>query len=200
MDLTGLNKNISISYKLKKKKLKSHYIGNDLIAKLIPFRNVMRYQLQKRGYSVKYLSFKDLVSLYYNEFVSVNGNSESYLQPVNCYEFRNNVLFKLKRNDNINGNFDLHRNLKHFDSIGGVVDNIIQIFKTAKLKKRYAILQGMNPKEQLTDEELIQANAAERIEKDLENKALESKTIKFGDVKNLIIWSVIILIFWQLFK
>ena len=70
--------------------------GGSVTSELLPFRSTMNYQLSKRGYNTRNLSFKELIPLYFNEFVSNKENKNSSYQPINCYEFRNNTSFKIQ--------------------------------------------------------------------------------------------------------
>jgi hypothetical protein len=135
--------------------------------------------------------------LYYNEFVSSKDNPNSQLEPVSNYEIRNHIAFRLKPHSNVNGDLTDFHNIGTFDSLNGIVDNIVQIFKTAKLKKRYALLNDVTPSEALTSDEMVQAKAAEKIEKDLESKALENKVVKWKSIKNIIIIGLIIFLLYK---
>ena len=59
---------------------------------------------------------------------------------------------------------------------------------------------GDNPKEVLTDDELLEANTAQRIEKDLERKFMDSVSVKSGELKNFIIWVFVFAFIIYLFK
>lgn len=174
-----------------------HTVGAVITSQLLPFKNVMQSQLTKRGFNTARMSFKDMIPLYYNEFVSNKNVSDSPYVPINTFEFTNNPAFKIHPSDNLNGDVRDYRNLGYFDNLNGIVDNIISIFRTAKMKKRYATIEGMNPKQVMTDEELAQANAAEAIEKKLENKALNGKAVSIGTFKNVLIIGLVIFILYK---
>lgn len=172
-------------------------VGAVIASQLLPFRNVMELQLNKRGFNTSRMDFKNVIPLYYNEFVSNKENTESPFVPINSYEFCNHVAYRIKPNDNINGDLKDFRNMAQFSNFNGVVDNIVSIFKYAKLKKRAAQIEGVSPKEVMTTEEIVQANAAEKIERDLENKALNGKALRVGQFKNVLIIGLIIFILYK---
>lgn len=174
-----------------------HTVGAVITSQLLPFKDVMQYQLTKRGFNTSRMKFKDMIPLYYNEFVSNKNNTESPFVPINSYEFSNNPAFKISPSDSLNGDLKDFRNIGYFDNLNGIVDNIVSIFRTAKMKKRYAQLEGMNPKTVMTDEELVQAKAAEGIEKKLENKALNGKALRIGTFKNILIFALVVFILYK---
>ena len=157
-------------------------------------------QLNKRGFNTSQLDFKTLVILYFNEFVSNKENPENHFQPVNVYQFRSNPIFRMRKGDNFTGDINSVRFAQSIDHVEGVTDNVISLFRKSRIKRDYAQEQGMNPKEVLTDEELVQAKAAARIENELRNKTLNSKSITTGQLVNLILIGLGIYIFFNLFK
>jgi hypothetical protein len=193
--------------KLKKKKkiviaqgTGEHTIGAVITSQLSPFKSSMKRQLNRRGFNTAFMNDRNLIALYYNEFVSNKYNNTSPLIPINAYEFCNNPAFKIKPSDNLNGDLSDHRNRDYFLQVGGVVDNVVNLFKFAKLKKRNAVLNGINPKEVLTDEELVQANAATKVEKDLENKLMNNKTFTYGNFKNVLIVCLVVALLYYFLK
>jgi hypothetical protein len=160
-------------------------IGTKLLAPLIPFKSVMVRQLNRRGFNTSQLDLKRLTALYYNEIVSNKENKENHFVPISYYEFCNNVAFKIRPSDNLNGDISDFKNLENFDHVNSVTNNIIASFKKAKAKKLKAHYDGLSPRSALTDDEFIQAKALERIENSLEEKALNIKPVSLGDFKNL---------------
>jgi hypothetical protein len=169
-----------------------------ICSQLQPFKSVMVYQLNKHGFNTSRLAFKDIIALYYNEFVSNKDNPFSQYEPISNYEFRNHVAWKLKPHSNVNGDLKDFHIAGTFDSFNGVVDNIVSIFKTAKLKKRYAAMQGIPAAEALTSDELVQAKAAEKIEKELTAKEKDNKPFKVGQLKTIIIIGIVFFILYKL--
>jgi len=186
-----------------KKKKRSHLeytYGGQVTTELLPFKGVMAYQLSKRGFNTRNLSFRELVPLYYNEFVSNKGNPFSSYQPINCYDFRNNISFKVRPSDNFNGDINSFRVKHHFSEVNNVVDGIVNHFKIAQLKKRYAFAQGQNPYHTMTDEELVQARATDRITSHLENQILFDRPIKQGSLLNMLFWGFMLLALYYILE
>ncbi len=175
-------------------------IGSMSLARLLPFKPYMILGLRKKGFDTSKLDFKNLVALYYNEIGSQKNNRSSPYVPVNINEFTNSFLFKISPRDNINGSLDDTSNRVELGNIDALVDSIIELFRTAKEKKEYAISQGVNPKTVLSDAELLQAKGAVRIQKSLENKVFYNKEIRLGQVKDFIILGLVLFLFWKLFE
>jgi hypothetical protein len=171
-------------------------IGSLIISDLLPFKQIMKKQLKRRGFYVDGMDFKTLVSLYYNEFASNQYNKQNNLIPINQFDFINNVAFKIKPSDKINGNIN-HRNINNFESINDVVNGIIGIFKRSKEKM---ISSGSNFDTELTDEEIQQAKAANKIEKNLENKIIDNQSIKIKDVKSILFIGLVLYVLYTIFK
>jgi hypothetical protein len=176
-------------------------VGEDMTAQLIPFKPVMKKQLEKRGFNAKLLNMKNLVPLYYNEFVSNKHNKKSPYIPINTFEFSNNPVFSFSESDNLNGDiFDYH-NRSYFEQVAGVTDSIIDLFRTAKLKKRALTIHGVShfeTGESLTDEEKVQAKAAEKVEKNLENKLQDNKSITVKNIKTFVFFGLLVLLLFYL--
>jgi hypothetical protein len=89
----------------------------------------MRTALLKRGYNVNGVPFKEIIPLYYNEFVSSRENVKSPFVPISSFEFRNNPVWRIDLSDNLNGSFLDHRNSSFVTAINDIVENIIYTFK-----------------------------------------------------------------------
>lgn len=204
------NKDGSISFTVKKKPKKKkvikaqgygeHTVGNVIASQLIPFRKPMEKALSKRGFNISGIPFKEVIPLYYNEFVSNKENSASPFVPVNSFEFRNNPVWKIKPSHELNGTFHDFRNRDYFVQVSGIVDNIISVFAASKAKKQQAIAEGVSPKVALTVEEYNQATAAENIEKQLEAKVTDSEAVRWGSIKKIIIWVAIVFAIYYILK
>jgi len=184
----------------KLKKQRERTVGSMMISELLPFKRVMRKQLNMRGFSTNQMPFNQLAILYHNEFASNKFNTSNSYLPINSYEFCNNVAFKIKPSDNLNGDITNPRNRDYFLQIGGVVDNIVDTFKVAKIKKQIAIRDGVDPRKVLTSEELIQANATEKIQNNLEDKMSLNESIKLKDLKNVVIFAIVVYLIWYIFN
>jgi len=165
-------------------------VGSEMTAQLTPFKPIMKRQLSKKGYDTKYLSFNDLIPIYYNEFVSNKNDKKNIFQPINAFEFSENPVFKFSENDNLNGDIFTHENRQYFNKVASVTDAIIDKFKKSKLKYQYEHIKGINNFDTaLTNDEITQAKAAINIENKLKSKAEGNKPVT---VKQLFI---VILIF-----
>ena len=205
----GLNGNVTIERKLqpiRKRKVVlaqgkgEHTIGNVVLSQLIPFRGHMLSQLRTRGYNVGAMPWRTVVVTYYNEFVSNKLNSASPFTPINTYEFCNNTAFKVSPKDSLTGDMRDFRNAEGMGQLGNVVDNIVNTYKFALGKKQRAIVAGEDPKYSLSDVELSQARAAERVQRRLENKLKDNYAVRQGTVRKLVIWALVIWVAYILLK
>lgn len=176
-----------------------HTVGNVIASQLYPFRNHMQQALQRKGFNTHGVPFKEVIPLYYNEFCSNKENAANSLVPINTYEFRNNPAWRIHPSDNLNGDINDFRNHDYLMQVSGAVDNIVAALRNAKMKKREAILNGVNPKEVLSDEELAQANAADKVERQLENKIMDSQPVKWGNIRNLLFVVLGFCLFYYMF-
>jgi len=174
--------------------------GDQVTSELLPFNNVMAFQLKRRGFNTNHLSRTELIALYYNEFVSNKDNNASVYKPINSYDFRNNASFKLKPSDSFNGDLESYVNQTHFAEVSSVVDRIVNHFRTSQLKKRYAFEQGLNLREALTNDELIQARATDKIASQLEANSLMGEPVNKGQLINLLFWGFIVLALWYILE
>lgn len=170
--------------------------GSQMTLELLPFNNVMAFQLKRRGFNTKNLSRTELIALYYNEFVSNKDNNASVYKPINSYDFRNNASFKIRPSDSFNGDLESHVNRTHFAEVSSVVDRIVKHFKTSQLKKRYAFEQGLNLHEALTNDEIIQARETDKISNSLESQILLGEPVNQGQLINILFWGFIALFLW----
>lgn len=175
-------------------------VGSELTAQLSPFKNTMRKQLKRRGYNIDFMPFKLLVPLYYNELVSNKNNSSNNFVPINCFEFAENPAFKIKNSDNINGDVLSHRNVQYFNHVASVTDEIINVFRKAKVKKQLLGIGNFDTDQQLTADEMMQAKAAIKVEKDLENELLGTKPITLKNLKTIFVIGAVIYLLWYMSK
>ena len=157
-------------------------IGNILLSRLYPFGFAINTGLIKRGYNVSGLNFKSKVAIYYNEFATgIIGR-----KPLNVSEFINNVSFKLTPDDEINGDIEETRNQVQFAEITSVVNDIIEVFKVAKFKYETLKIQGFEPRQFLTDEQLTQAKAAFIVQDRLTKNLQSDHFFQSGEVWGLV--------------
>ncbi len=166
-------------------------VGSELTSELLPFKGCMLRQLQKRGYNIKNMPFKTVVPLYFNEFVT----SDDTFQPIDIRQFENNPIFKFSKHDNLNGDVMSYKNRDYFLQVSGIVDNIIEKFKTSLIKKRIARSERVNHFDVMSSDEVEQANTAAKVERDLKNKFENSQPLTIKAFKTIVITA---LIFWLL--
>lgn len=160
------------------REFKEKPIGKIISSQLLPFRNTMKLQLRRHGYDTTYMSFESVIPLYYNEFVA--GEK---LTPIDRNDFINNPTFKIRPSDNLNGEISgIHKD--YFNQINDVVYNIIQTFKISRDKKHAA---GVNYMEVLTNDELIQAKTADKVQQELQLKLLGATSITVDDIKSILL-------------
>jgi hypothetical protein len=165
-----------------------HTVGSEMTSELLPFRSVMKRQLQHRGYNTKVMPFNMVVPLYYNEFVSKQVNKNSYFEAVDCYDFYNNPVFKFSLHDNLNGEVASWKNRDYFLQVSDVTNRIIDTFRASKEKKHSLILSGSsNFDVDMTNDELVQAKVAERVEANLKDKLSGSQPVTMKTFKTILI-------------
>jgi hypothetical protein len=175
-----------------------HTVGNVIASQVAPFKEHMRTALLKRGYNVNGVPFKEIIPLYYNEFVSNKENVKSPFVPINSFDFRNNPVWKIDLSDNLNGSFLDHQNSAFVSSINDIVENIIYVFREAKLKKEAAQRAGLKVSTVLTDEEQAQARAAQKVENSLAAKLTDSEPVKWCDVKKVLKYAFFLWLAWYI--
>ena len=156
-------------------------VGKIIISPLLPFKRTMELQLKRRGYNTSNLSFKNIIPLYYNEFVT-----GSKLKEINRFEFSDNPVFRVKPSDNLNGQLSsVH--VDYFQNVRDIVFNIIDKFKTSHDKKNYFEQQGVNYAEALTDDEIVQAKATDKILRELQLKEFGSNVVTVDNMKTILL-------------
>lgn len=175
-------------------------VGYEMTAQLLPFKGAMKKQLKRRGFNVDFMPFNLLVPLYYNELVSNKNNSSSNFVPINCFEFAENPAFKIVNSDNINGDVLSHNNMQLFNHVASVTDEIINVFRKAKVKRELLGMGNFDLSQQMTKDEIIQANAAKRVEKNLEEQLIGGKPITIKNIKTLIVIGLVIYLLWYMSK
>ena len=175
-------------------------VGYEMTAQLLPFKATMKKQLKRRGYNVDFMPFNLLVPLYYNELVSNKNNSSSNFVPINCFEFAENPAFKIVNSDNINGDALSHRNMQLFNQVASVTDEIINVFRKAKIKRELLGFGNFEVSQQMTKDELIQAKTATIVEKNLENELIGGKPITIKNIKTLLVVGLVIYLLWYMSK
>jgi hypothetical protein len=177
-----------------------HTIGAVIVSRLLPFRKAMKMELQRRGFNTSGMNFRNVIALYYNEVISQKYDKSSPYVPIDAKDFVNSFVFKVSPKDDYNADLSDIHNVTDINRVDSVIDNIIDVFRASKLKKQFAHLQGTDPKQVLTSEELLQANAAEKVQRVLENKEMNVKPVSTGQIKNILFISLIGLLLYTLLK
>jgi hypothetical protein len=173
-------------------------VGYEMTAQLLPFKSTMKRQLKRRGYNVDFMPFNLIVPLYYNELISNKNNSNSNFVPINCFEYAENPAFKIKLNDEVNGDLLTHRNVQYFNHVASITDEIINAFRIAKLKKEALGLGNFETSAAMTKDEQIQANTAIKVEKDLESKLIGERPFTIKNIKTLLIIVAVFYLLWYM--
>jgi len=175
-------------------------IGYEMTAQLLPFKSTMKKQLRRRGIDVMHIPFKLLVPLYYNELVSNKNNSSNNFVPINCFEFAENPAFKISLNNEVNGDLLSHRNVQYFNHVASITDEIINVFRKAKLKKQALGIGNFDTQNAMTADEMMQAKTAIRVEKNLENELIGATPITIKTIKKLFVIGLIVYLLWYMTK
>jgi hypothetical protein len=180
----------------KSRKKRKNSVGDLVISQLVPLRGAMVKQLRQRGYDTSKMPFRNIIPLYYNEFVSTLEDSYDNL---NAFSFRNNPSFRIALSDNLNGTLqDVHKD--YIAEISTVIDDIINVFSDSHKKRQAALSQGFNPRQVLTRDELTQAQAVIKAKNSLEAKEINSKPVSVGEMKNILFFGFIFLLIWYVIK
>jgi hypothetical protein len=175
--------------------------GSEIISELLPLKNSMKYQLSRRGIRTKNVPFRDVVSLYYNEFVSNQVDKTNSYDPVNTHEFRSHAAFEIYPDQNVNADLKSFRNYEYFSKIYTVVDGTIKKFKAAHDKKQLAFSSNYDtdsPVIDMTKDEKIQAAAIDNVKKNIEAEAYLSKPITRKQVQSLVFIGALIAVIYYL--
>jgi hypothetical protein len=165
--------------------------GDVLLAPLLPFKGAMKKELKHKGIDPSGLSFKEIVLNFYNQVISKKNNKNSSYEEVNANEFINNASFSMSfeevEQDNQAG--------VAVTAISTIVQAVINLFKQAKERRKAAKEAGLSEaeyKKQSTEEEVRLGEEGEKVQKELEEKAILDGNVKKLDVKKVITYAVII--------
>ena len=174
------------------KKVVGKTVGAVALAPLLPFKPAMTKALNKKGVSTKKMPFKNVVGKFYNEFVSKKGNKKSSYDPIDEVDFSNDRSFVLPVNE---VEMDSDSLAITTATISTVVAGIINLFKKAKEKRQAAKASGLSKsetKEIITPVDLEFGLEAEKVEKQLTEKAKESTPVTQTKMKKLVVYGVIL--------
>jgi hypothetical protein len=165
--------------------------GDVLLAPLLPFKGAMKKELEHKGINTSKLTFKEVVINFYNTVISKKNNKNSSYEEVNAADFINNATFSMSfeqvESDNQAG--------VAASMISTIVQAIINLFKKAKENRAAAKAAGVSEaeyKKNTTEEEIRLGEAGEKVQKELETKAVLDGNVKKLDIKKVITYAVII--------
>lgn len=168
-----------------------HTIGDILTAKALPFRFAMVTLLQRRGFRTDKMSFKYILIKFYNQFVAKKFINESV--------FINNVVFKIKPDDNTSGDIADVRNQTAYSEITEITNAVVDAFANARLKYQVNFDNGLQPEELLDDEDITMAKAAFVVERELLKKSKQDHYVSSGELKKYFYWiSFFFFLYWLL--
>jgi len=159
-------------------------VGDVLLSRLRPLKRAMILGLQQKGINTVGLNFKTLTVTYYNLYC-VNPLNK---KPFDVSAFINLPAFKISPESETTGDPNDARNKAFFMDIVEVADSVILIFRAARERYDNLIQEGFDPKEMLTDEELLQAKAAIIVENDLLRRFRSDNFLKIEDYQDSLFW------------
>ena len=157
-------------------------LGAVAVAPLLPFKKIMIKQLGERGIATKNMKFPQVVEAFYNNFVakSARNKSSSYEQcPPGAfsdnYTFTTPITKGTELPDHVVG-----------DLVGQIVQAVINHFKKKKIEKQALENQNIDPKTQMTQQDIEAADTTDKVIKDLEKKEVDEKNVKAGQLKKIL--------------
>lgn len=166
--------------------------GAVLVAPLLPFKPSMKRQLKDKGISTSGMRFSAIIEKFYNEFVKKSeANKDSKLEACPDGMFKDNWAFTYEMESN-----EVVPDSIVGDIVGSIVNAVIGHFKRKKAEKEAIKQAGLNPSTEMTTTDLDAAATTEQVVKDLEEKQVDDKNVKAGQMKKIITYVVIaILVF-----
>ena len=157
-------------------------LGAVAVAPLLPFKPIIKKMLGKRGVATRKMKFPELVEAFYNKVLAKSkDNPHSSLEECPMGLFYDNYAFKTpmakgeELPDHVIG-----------DIVGSIVTAVVGFFKKKRAMKRALENQGIDPKTQMSTEEIEAANETEKITKSLEQKEVDDKNVKAGQLKKIL--------------
>lgn len=161
--------------------------GAVLVAPLIPFKGSMKRQLKDKGISTTGMRFPAIVEAFYNAVVKKSeANKDSKYEACPEGTFKDNWAF----------NYELEEGERIPDSlagdiVGSIVNAVIAHFKRKKAEKEAIKNAGLKPETEMTANDIDAANTTEQVVKDLEEKQVDDKNVKAGQMKKIITYIII---------
>lgn len=166
--------------------------GAILVAPLLPFKGSMKRQLKDKGISTSGMRFPAIVEKFYNEVVKKSeSNKDSKYEACPEGKFKDNWVFSYEMNE-----WETLPDSVVGDIVGSIVKAVISHFKKKKAEKQAIKNAGLNPSTEMTATDLDAANTTEQVVKTLEEKQLDDKNLKAGQMKKIVTYIIIgILVF-----
>lgn len=166
--------------------------GAVLVAPLLPFKASMKRQLKDKGISTSGMRFAAIIEKFYNEFVKkseANKNSKFEECPDGAFKDSWAFNYNLSEGENVPDSIV-------GDIVGSIVNAVIGHFKRKKAEKEAIKQAGLSPETEMTKTDLDSANTTEEVITKLEEKQLDDKNIKAGQIKKIATYVIgVILIF-----
>lgn len=176
--------------KLKRKATVKRVIGKvagaTILLPLQPFKPAIKKDLDSKGYATKGMSFPYLIEAFFNENISKKKDKTSSFEPLERGYIADSYLMQLP-SEHFNENDSLAA-----DALKIIVQETVKFFKGRKDKKAAAKAEGNDPKRVMSESDLRLANEAEKVQKDLEDKAAAEKAVSTGSMKNIIKYGLIV--------
>lgn len=165
-------------------------VGAVAMAPLLPFKGIMKKELEKRGVNTSKMGMKEVVGNFYNFVISKKAYKGSHYEEININDWMNDESFFTPYNDE--ESLDNQVGV----AVATVVNAVIGFFKKARDKRNAAKAAGMSEQEfrnNVTEEEYNAGKEAEKVVQKLETKEIEDKPVKKLDIKKYAIYGVIAL-------
>lgn len=158
--------------------------GAILVAPLLPFKRSMIRQLKDKGVATAGVRFPAIVELFYNNVVKKSeANKDSKYEACPEGTFKDNWVFSYEVSpgeqlpDNVVG-----------DIVGSIVNAVISHFKRKKKEKQAIEAAGLDPNTEMTKGDIDAAITTDKVITDLEQKAIDDKNVKAGQIKKIIMY------------
>lgn len=158
--------------------------GAVLVAPLLPFRGSMKRQLKDKGVATAGVRFPAIVELFYNNVVKKSeANKDSKYEACPEGTFKDNWVFSYE----VSSGEQLSDNVVG-DIVGSIVNAVIAHFKRKKKEKQAIEAAGLDPKTEMTKADIDAAITTDKVITDLEQKAIDDKNVKAGQIKKIIMY------------
>ena len=152
-----------------------------IIAPLLPLRRPMTKALERKGIKTSKMKFVDIVTKFYNEFVSKKNKATSTYEPI-----ADNFLSDHYLNDIDSDDYNEKSDHLAGVGVGEIVTAVVSFFKKLKDKKAKGE-KLMSSEEEIADE-------TKKVEDDLKAKEDNELPVKQKQMKDIIMYVLIVVI------